>query len=187
MATKDDLKSMLVGFVNAKLNTEDIVEIDIVLKTKNSVINFVERFENNELPIEIPVKKPVEETPVTIPSVISPEHGNVVEPLAPVKKERKKRTPKTPVAEEEKTPVVETVVTSPVVETVAPPTTTAPTKPTGIARIVKLVTFFCKGQNINPADITIALLKEKAFDIIEGYDDATVQSAIDEFKKAMVK
>jgi len=40
------------------------------------------------------------------------------------------------------------------------------------------------GGILFPADITINFLKEKgAADIIEGYDDVTVQTAIDEFKK----
>jgi len=130
-----------------------------------------------EAPIALPVEDPVDKEPVVTPPV---------EPIAPPKKERKKRTPKTPVVEDEKP--VETIVIPPIVEVKKDPVSIPTiTKPTGTARIVKLVTFFCKGQNINPADITIALLKEKAFDIIEGYEDSVVQTAIDEFKKAMVK
>jgi hypothetical protein len=130
-------------------------------------------------PVEVPtppVEDPVDKEPVATPPVDS---------IAPPKKERKKRTSKAPVVEDEKP--TETIVAPPIVEVKKDPVPTPPTKPTGTARIVKLVTFFCKGQNINPADITIALLKEKAFDIIEGYDDAIVQTAIDEFKKANIK
>lgn len=147
-----------------------------------------------EAPIALPVEDPVDKEPVVTPPV---------EPIAPPKKERKKRTPKTPVVEDEKPvetivipPVVEvekkdssssTILTKPLISITPVISTPTITKPTGTARIVKLVTFFCKGQNINPADITIALLKEKAFDIIEGYEDSVVQTAIDEFKKANVK
>ncbi len=179
MDAKSDLKNLLASLMNAKFNAEDIVEVDIVLKTKTSMTNYVERFEEKESPKPAEV---VDTENKTIANDVKEESPVVIEPI---KKERKKRAPKTSVVEEK---VVET--THSIVETektLTAPTTSTPTKPTGIARIVKLVTFFCKGQNINPADITIALLKEKAFDIIEGYDDATVQAAIDEFKKAMVK
>jgi len=163
--TKDDLKNMLVGLVNLKVSSEEITEINITLKTKMSSITLVEKYESVTAPSD---KEPVVETPVVTPTA---------EPIAPPVKERKKRAPKSPVE------VVETPVSTLPVGTV----TSFSTKPTGTARIVKLVTFFCKGQNINPADITINLLKEKAFDIIEGYEDAVVQTAIDEFKKANVK
>ncbi|MFA5247890.1 MAG: hypothetical protein WCX79_00435 [Candidatus Paceibacterota bacterium] len=218
MATKDELKNMLVSLVNLKVSEEDITEIDITLKTKMSSITLVERYEgkNKDIPscynvehdntepniLEIEAcrkcsfvdcKTKCKENPI----VKEP----VVEPIAPpVVKERRKRTPKVTAPVE----VVETPVTPPVVETEKSSVSTFPdalsvaatqptgtvssspvasSKPTGIARIVKLVTFFCKGQNINPSDITINLLKEKAFDIIEGYEDSVVQIAIDEFKK----
>ena len=82
----------------------------------------------------------------------------------------------------------EIIPTPPIQITSAQTTTpTTPQKPTGIARIVKLIGFYCKGQNINPADITVALIKEKAYDIVEGYDDVIVQMAIDEFRKNNMK
>jgi hypothetical protein len=174
-ATKDELKNMLVSLVNLKVSSEDITEIDITLKTKMSSITLVEKYESVTVPSD---KEPVVETPVVTPTA---------EPIALPVKERKKRVPKSPV-EVVETPV-STLQVTPSVAAAQPvgAVTSFYTKPTGTARIVKLVTFFCKGQNINPSDITIALLKEKAFDIIEGYEDAVVQTAIDEFKKANVK
>jgi hypothetical protein len=153
------------------------ITIEIIPPKKADVAEPVVKQEENI--VEAPIVHS-EYEPMTTPSV--------VDLIVPPKKERKKRTPKAPVTEvitppvEEEKPV-EDIVSAPVTPVVSTPTT----KPTGTARIVKLVTFFCKGQNINPSDITIDLLKEKAFDIIEGYEDSVVQTAIDEFKKANVK
>jgi hypothetical protein len=173
MATKDELKNMLVSLVNLKVSEEDITEIDITLKTKMSSITLVERYEESAQVVK------QEDKVVDIPVATTP----TTEPIAIPVKERKKRIPK--VTTEEK--VVEIPVTLPVVEVEKPKvaeTVVLPTKPTGIARIVKLLNFFCRGNNYNPADITINYLKEKgAADIIEGYDDTIVQAAIDEFKK----
>ena len=143
-----------------------------IIPPKNKTPEVIKHEES--IVVQAPTYKlnPTEELPNAIPK--EPVATLPVDPLAaPQKKERKKRAPKTPIE-----PV------APVMEVKKDSVSTPTTKTTGTARIVKLVTFFCKGQNINPADITIALLKEKAFDIIEGYEDAVVQTAIDEFKKA---
>ena len=180
MVTKEELKNLVVGLVNLKVSGDDICEIGVTIRTKTTLISLVEVFEEKkeEVPVAAPVKDIINKEP--------PENTVVIQPVSETpKKERKKRAPKSPETR------VETLVTPPITNAIGESKTnatpTTPQKPTGIARIVKLIGFYCKGQNIDPADITIALIKEKAFDIIEGYDDATVQTAIDEFKKNNMK
>ena len=180
MVSKEELKNLVVGLVNLKVSSDDICEIGVTIRTKTTLISLVEVFDEKkeEVPVVAPVKDIINKEP--------PENTVVVQQIAePPKKERKKRAPKSP-----ETPVVTEPVATPMATPVESKTITAPTtpqKPTGIARIVKLIGFYCKGQNINPSDITVSMLKEKALDIIEGYDDATVQMAIEEFRKNNMK
>lgn len=186
MVSKEELKNLVVGLVNLKVSSDDICEIGVTIRTKTTLISLVEVFEEKKE--EVPVVKTNEnvEGSKIVEPVSFETYPPIVQPIAePPKKERKKRAPK--VAE---TPVVTEPITTPMAAPVESKTSAAPAtpqKPTGIARIVKLIGFYCKGQNINPADITVSMLKEKALDIIEGYDDATVQTAIDEFRKNNMK
>jgi len=100
----------------------------------------------------------------------------LVEPIAPPKRERKPRAPKVKSVEET---VVETVVDNK--STVTPISTDNKI----VARVAKMIRFYCKAQGLKASDITIALLKEKAFDIIENVSDADVEIAIKEAIKAM--
>ena len=185
MVSKEELKNLVVGLVNLKVSSDDICEIGVTIRTKTTLISLVEAFDEKKEEVPV-VKTPEVSAPESVPPKSVGELPPVVQPIAePPKKERKKRAPK--VAE---APVVADPVATPMVAPIESKTSAAPItpqKPTGIARIVKLIGFYCKGQNIEPADITVALIKEKAFDIIEGYDDATVQTAIDEFRKNNMK
>ena len=187
MVTKEELKNLVVGLVNLKVSGDDICEIGVTIRTKTTLISLVEVFDEKKEGVPV-VKTPEVPAPESIPPKSVGELPPIVQPVAePPKKERKKRAPKMPEAELSKA-AAEIIPTPPIPITSAQTTTPIiPQKPTGIARIVKLIGFYCKGQNINPADITVALIKEKAFDIIEGYDDATVQTAIDEFRKNNAK
>jgi hypothetical protein len=113
----------------------------------------------------------------------------VVEPMTttpPIMEEKKKRAytrkPKE-VASPVETPKEETV--SPVVTTppvalpdhpASPPITT--NKVT--ARLAQMIRFYCKASGIETSSITIADLKEKAFDIVENVSDDVIKDAIKE-------
>ena len=185
MVTKEELKNLVVGLVNLKVSSDDICEIGVTIRTKTTLISLVEVFDEKKEEVPV-VKTPEVSAPESAPPKPVGELPPVVQPVAePPKKERKKRAPKTP-----ETPVATEPSATPMAAPADSKTNSAqitPQKPTGVARIVKLIGFYCKGQNINPADITVSMLKEKALDIIEGYDDATVQTAIDEFKKNNMK
>jgi len=121
------------------------------------------------------------------PTVVSP-----VEPLAaPEKKKRaytrKTKTTeeivKTPIAEEKK-PTEEPPIAKEVkkVEPVnKSPTSINPNKV--VARIAQMIRFYCKASGIEPSTITIAQLKEKAFDIVENVTDDVITEAIKEASK----
>ena len=186
MVTKEELKNLVVGLVNLKVSSDDICEIGVTIRTKTTLIGLVEVFDEKKEEVPV-VKTPEVSAPESAPSKMVEELPPIVQPVAePPKKERKKRAPKVT-----ETPVVTEPVATPMATPLESKTTSelsSPQKPTGIARIVKLIGFYCKGQNINPADITVSHLKEHgAYDIIEGYDDATVQMAIEEFRKNNMK
>jgi hypothetical protein len=107
----------------------------------------------------------------------------IVEELV-VPLEKKKRTYNKKVkdaAVEVEVPVVNTPVEPPVV--VETPTTLPDNKI--VARVAKMIRFYCKAQGLKASDITISHLKEKAFDIIENVSDSDVEIAIKEAIKAM--
>lgn len=117
------------------------------------------------------------ETPVVVPPVV-PE---------PEKKKRaytkKTKTMEPPVGEK----VVETFDTPPAKPPVVPPVTTpTPVTPTSnkiVARIAQMIRFYCKASGIETSTITIAQLKEKAFDIVENVADDVITEAIKEASK----
>ena len=127
---------------------------------------------------------------------VEPETPTVVPPAEPVViPEKKKRayTRKTkttePVVEEKKVeiPVVEKPVEE-VKPPVVPPVTTAshtspPTSNKVVARLAQMIRFYCKASGIETSTITIAHLKEKAFDIVENVADDVITEAIKEASK----
>ncbi len=154
-------------------------------------------------------KEDVKEVPVIVPTpvaarqtnspegwdAIEPENPTVVPPIEPVvvpeKKKRaytRKAKPTEEVVKEE--PVEEKKATEepPVVKEVKKvepvnksPTTTNPNKV--VARIAQMIRFYCKASGIETSTITIAQLKEKAFDIVENVTDDVINEAIKEASK----
>lgn len=124
--------------------------------------------------------KVVEPTPVIeLTPLVEPE------PIAtPEKKKRaytkKAKTTEEPPVEEEKKP--ESISDEKPSEAV--PTKVevkpAPTSNKVVARIAQMIRFYCKASGIEPSTITIAQLKEKAFDIVENVTDDVITEAIKE-------
>jgi hypothetical protein len=118
----------------------------------------------------------------------------VVEVLS-VPMEKKKRTYNKKVKDAAVEVEVPVVVNTPIANTSAVVVNESDVKPTPnpvatttdnkIARVAKMIRFYCKAQGLKASDITIIHLKEKAFDIIENVSDADVEVAIKEAMKAM--
>jgi len=162
-----------------------------------------------KITIEIIPSKKKEETPVVpatpegwkevepspnvkpAPDVKPKEPEMVFEPISPTEKKKRAYTKKVKMGE----PVVE----EPPVEEKKPesisdekPSEAVPTKvevkpaPTSnkvVARIAQMIRFYCKASGIETSTITIAQLKEKAFDIVENVTDDVINEAIKEASK----
>ena len=112
------------------------------------------------------------------------EYTSVVEPTStveptPEKKKRaytkKVKTVEPTVDEKSIEPSVEEKKPNPVDK---PIVTSNPNKV--VARIAQMIRFYCKASGIEPSTITIAQLKEKAFDIVENVTDDVINEAIKE-------
>jgi hypothetical protein len=116
-----------------------------------------------------------EPTPVAEPTP-------VVEPVSTLEKKKraytkKAKTTEEPPVEEEKKP--NEVI--PQKKPIAAAPTPNPNKV--VARIAQMIRFYCKGSNIDISKITIAELKEKAYDIVENVSDDVINEAIKEASK----
>ena len=149
---------------------------------------------------EVAVKTPiVQSVPLTtippagtinIQSYKPEEPEMVFEPMpghepAPEKKKRaytrKVKTTEEPTVEEEKKD--ESVEEKKLIEVVPPKAETAkPAVPSNkvVARLAQMIRFYCKASGIETSTITIAHLKEKAFDIVENVSDYEITEAIKE-------
>jgi len=137
----------------------------------------------------VAVKLPVVEVPKVTPPIVE-EPEMVFEPMpgpesAPEKKKRaytrKVKTTEEPTVEEEKKD--ESVEEKKLIEVVPPKAETAkPAVPSNkvVARLAQMIRFYCKASGIETSTITIAHLKEKAFDIVENVSDYEITEAIKE-------
>ena len=120
-----------------------------------------------------------EPTPVAEPTP-------VVEPVSTLEKKKRAYTKKAktiePTAGEEKSVEEKKPETEIKTAVVTPPTTdkVPPTTNKVVARIAQMIRFYCKASGIEPSTITIAQLKEKAFDIVENVTDDVIREAIKE-------
>lgn len=120
-----------------------------------------------------------EPTPVAEPTP-------VVEPVSTLEKKKRAYTKKAktiePTAEEEKSVEEKKPETEIKTAVVTPPTTdkVPPTTNKVVARIAQMIRFYCKASGIETSTITIADLKEKAFDIVENVEDDVIEQAIKE-------
>lgn len=128
--------------------------------------------------------KEVEPTPVVDPLPIV-EPTPTVDPI-PEKKGARAYTKKVKSTEEKpvETPVEEKPA-DPIVDEKKPEPTKSVVKPTTnpnkvVARIAQMIRFYCKASGIETSTITIAQLKEKAFDIVENVTDDVINEAIKE-------
>lgn len=179
-------------------NTFVVNNEPITIKITIEVIPSKKKEDVKEVPVIVPT--PVAARQTNSPEgwdAIEPENPTVVPPAEPVViPEKKKRayTPRKakttePVVEEKKveTPVVEKPVEE-VKPPVVPPVTTAshtspPTSNKVVARLAQMIRFYCKASGIETSTITIAHLKEKAFDIVENVADDVIIEAIKEASK----
>jgi hypothetical protein len=133
--------------------------------------------------------KEVEPTPVIKPTPIteSEEPEMVFEPMttpAPPLSEKKKRAytrkPKevAPVEIVEEKPVVTTIPSE--TQTITPRVVPVVATNKVTARLAQMIRFYCKASGIETSTITIAHLKEKAFDIVENVSDDVINEAIKE-------
>lgn len=121
-----------------------------------------------------------------------------VDPVPPVVPEpekkkraytRKAKTTEPPVEEEKKVePPIEEKPVEEAKPSVVPPVTTAnytspPIPNKMVARLAQMIRFYCKASGIETSTITIAHLKEKAFDIVENVADDVITEAIKEASK----
>ncbi len=118
--------------------------------------------------------------------VVEPENPPVV-PEPEKKKRAYTRKVKTTESVEDKKaePVVDEKPVEEVKPPVVPPVTTAshtspPTSNKVVARLAQMIRFYCKASGIETSTITIAHLKEKAFDIVENVADDVITEAIKE-------
>ena len=169
---------------------ENIIETNGELVTIKITIEVIPGKKKEDKMVETPVIpstpngwKEVEPTPVIelIPLV---EPSPTVEPVLPEKKRRaytKKAKAVEPVVEEPVgTTVEEKNPDSTNKEMVLPPNTTTTNPNKVVARIAQMIRFYCKASGIETSTITIAQLKEKAFDIVENVTDDVINEAIKE-------
>ncbi len=130
--------------------------------------------------------KEVEPTPVIKPTPIteSEEPEMVFEPIPPTEKKKRAYTRKpkevAPVEIVEEKPVVTTIPSE--TQTITPHVVPVTTNKV-VARIAQMIRFYCKASGIETSTITIAQLKEKAFDIVENVTDDVITEAIKEASK----
>lgn len=117
---------------------------------------------------------------------IEPENP-LVEPVAtPEKKKRaytrKAKTTEEPPVEEKKP---ESIIDEKPAEAVPTKVETKPASTSNkvVARLAQMIRFYCKASGIETSTITIAHLKEKAFDIVENVADDVITEAIKEASK----
>lgn len=129
--------------------------------------------------------KEVEPTPVIeLNPLVEPTP--TVDPLPEKKKRAYTKKAKTVESTVEEKPVETTVEEKtpypankePVVKS-----TVTPTSNKVVARIAQMIRFYCKASGIETSTITIAQLKEKAFDIVENVTDDVINEAIKEASK----
>ena len=130
--------------------------------------------------------KEVEPTPIVDPSpVVKPEKPEMgLEPIVSPEKKKRAYTRKAKTTEEvaKAEPVEEKPVGAPVEEKKPEPVvnkpTVTPSNPNKVvARIAQMIRFYCKASGIETSTITIAQLKEKAFDIVENVSDDVIDEA----------
>jgi len=170
---------------------ENVIETNGEPVTIKITIEIIPSKKKEETPV-VPATprgwKEVEPTPVIeLTPLVEPSPA--VEPVT----EKKKR------AYTKKAKVVEPVVEEAPVEEKKPESITdeksseavptkvevkpAPTSNKVVARIAQMIRFYCKASGIETSTITIAQLKEKAFDIVENVTDDVINEAIKEASK----
>ena len=167
---------------------ENVIETNgepVTIKITIEIIPSKKKEETPVVPATPQGWKEVEPTPVIeLTPLVEPSPA--VEPVT----EKKKR------AYTKKAKVVEPVVEEAPVEEKKPESITdeksseavptkvevkpAPTSNKVVARIAQMIRFYCKASGIEPSTITIAQLKEKAFDIVENVTDDVITEAIKE-------
>jgi hypothetical protein len=117
------------------------------------------------------------------------EYTSVVEPSpavepVPEKKKRaytkKVKTVESTVEEKPVETTVEEKTPCPANKEPVVKSTVTPNPNKVVARIAQMIRFYCKPSGIEPSTITIAQLKENAFDIVENVSDDVINEAIKE-------